>query len=111
MKEGTQTCTMRYKANSSSWMEILNIKSSGIMYFEFYVKFKAFPFSQLLVSYKSFEALEFRNPTLQTVHKSELKRGNYMHLKQTSQRRMLSSKFTMHFELSPLILNLTSFHL
>ena len=37
----------------------------------------------------------------QMVCKSELKRGSYACLNQIGQRRMLSLKFTMHFELSP----------
>ena len=39
-----------------------------------------------------FEALEVRNPILQTMFKSELKRGSCVHLKKTGQRGKQSSK-------------------
>ena len=42
-----------------------------------------------------FEAWEVKNPTLQTVHKSELKWGSYEYLKQIGQRGKLSSKLVI----------------
>ena len=86
-------------------MEIWNSKSGGNIYSKFEVKFGALPkvyFGQTIYRLK---ALEAKNPTLQMVHKLELKWESYECLKQTGQRRMLSSKFTMHFELNPLISN------
>ena len=45
---------------------------------------KYIPKSILGKLYIVFKALEVKNPMLQIVHKSELKRGRYEHLKQTS---------------------------
>ena len=100
-KEGMQTWTMRHETNSLSLMEIWNSKSSGNMYFEFEEKFGAFSKVHFRQSIYCFEALEVMILMLQTIHKSELKRGCYARLKQTDKRKILSSKFTMHFEPAP----------
>ena len=65
-------------------MEIWNSKSSSNMYSKFKVKFGALLEVNFRQAKYYFEAWEVRNPTLQMVYKSKLKRGSHMCLKQTS---------------------------
>ena len=92
--------------------ELWNSKSGGNMYSYFETKFRALSELYFGKTIYHLEDLEVQNPTLQIICKLDLKWGSYVHLKQIGQRRMLSLKFTVHFELIPLISNWISlFHL
>ena len=75
-------------------MEIWYSKSGGNMYFDFKMKFGAFPKVHFGKTIYCFKSLEVRNPTLQIVHKLNLKRGSFTHFNQTGQRGKLSFKLT-----------------
>ena len=64
------------------------------MHSEFKVTFRVLSKVHFRQDVYCFEDLEVKNPMLQTVCKSKLKRESYVHLKQTSQRGRLSSKLT-----------------
>ena len=68
-----QTWITRHKANSSSCMEIWNLKSGSNMYSEFENKFGVLLEVHFSHTIYHFEPWEVRSPTLQTVCKSELK--------------------------------------
>ena len=63
-------------------MEIWNLKSGSNIYFEFKVKFWALLEVNFRQTIYHFEAWEVRYPTLQMIHKSELKWGSCVCLKQ-----------------------------
>ena len=97
MKEERRHINMDNKAWSKIHqvcMEIWNLKSSGNMYFEFEVTFGVLTKVHFGKTIYCFKSLELRNPTLQILHKLNLKRGSYAHFNQTGQRGKLSFKLT-----------------
>ena len=85
MEEGWSKCNQVH-------MKIWNSKSGTRTYFDFEIKFGAFFKVNFGQTIYHFEAREVKNPTLQIMNKLKLKRGSYVHLKQTRQRRILSLK-------------------
>ena len=67
-----QTWITRHKANSSSCMEIWNLKSGSNMYSEFENKFGALFEVYFKHTLYRFEAWELKSPKLPTVCKSKL---------------------------------------
>ena len=84
------------------FIEIWNSKSNSNMYFDFKAKCGALSKIHFGQAIYFFEVLEVKNPMFQMVYKLNLKRRSCVCLKQAGQKRMLSSKFILHFELNPL---------